>query len=179
MFKDRLAAHTKGYGGADLRALCTEAALTAIQRTYPQIYKTQDKLKVDAESVIVQPKDFMMSLKKITPSSERSTASGAAPLSERVEPLLNSHLNRIKELLKETFPDFKRLSPLEEAEYEDDDDPEMGFQREMIMEGKFGLYHNEVVLNGYRFRELAYFPPQVTYPWPFGTWTAVFGRSCA
>jgi SpoVK/Ycf46/Vps4 family AAA+-type ATPase len=33
--KDELAELTKGYGGADLRALCTEAALTAVQRRYP------------------------------------------------------------------------------------------------------------------------------------------------
>src|ERR1700684_4609253 len=43
-FKDQLAELTKGYGGADLRALCTEAALNAVQGTYPQIYQSDKKL---------------------------------------------------------------------------------------------------------------------------------------
>ena len=34
--KDQLAEITKGYGGDDLRALCTEAALNAVQGTFPQ-----------------------------------------------------------------------------------------------------------------------------------------------
>lgn len=140
-FKDQLATLTKGYGGADLRALCTEAALNAMQRTYPQIYKSMDKLKVDPASVVVTARDFMMSLRKITPSSERSTASGASPLPEHVQPLLQNQLERIKERLKGIFPEFKRLSPLEDAEYEDEDlDAEQGFQREMMMESEFARF---------------------------------------
>ncbi|KAG9570819.1 AAA-domain-containing protein, partial [Aureobasidium melanogenum] len=42
-FKDQLAALTKGYGGADLRSLCTEAALNAVQGTFPQIYSSNKK----------------------------------------------------------------------------------------------------------------------------------------
>jgi len=136
-FKDQLAKLTKGYGGADLRALCTEAALNAMQRTYPQIYKSLDKLKVDPHSVVVTARDFMISLRKITPSSERSTASGVSPLPEHVVPLLSKQLERVKECLKGIFPEFKRLTPLEEAEYEDDiQDAEEGFAREMMMESK-------------------------------------------
>src|SRR3954469_25453694 len=41
--KEQLADMTKGYGGADLRALCTEAAINAVQRRYPQIYKSDQK----------------------------------------------------------------------------------------------------------------------------------------
>lgn len=61
-FKDRLAEVTKGYGGADLRALCTEAALNAIQRRYPQIYQTTDRLKLQPETINVEAKDFMISV---------------------------------------------------------------------------------------------------------------------
>jgi SpoVK/Ycf46/Vps4 family AAA+-type ATPase len=78
---DRLATLTKGYGGADLRvsrsicrmdpsgtllmiqALCTEAALNAIQRRYPQIYRSTDRYELNAKSIQVQAKDFMMSIK--------------------------------------------------------------------------------------------------------------------
>ena len=47
-FKDDIAHASKGYGGADLRALCTEAALNAVQRRYPQIYKSNEKLQNQA-----------------------------------------------------------------------------------------------------------------------------------
>lgn len=60
---DQLAGLTKGYGGADLRALCTEAALNAVQRRYPQIYSSEDRLLLDPSSIVVGAKDFMMSVK--------------------------------------------------------------------------------------------------------------------
>lgn len=84
-FKDELAKLTKGYGGADLRvridcercrnllieadsgeiqqALCTEAALNAVQRTYPQIYKTNDRLLIKPETIDVTARDFVVSQK--------------------------------------------------------------------------------------------------------------------
>jgi SpoVK/Ycf46/Vps4 family AAA+-type ATPase len=62
-FKEELSTMTKGYGGADLRALCTEAALNAVQRRYPQIYKTSDRLLIDPESINVSARDFVLSAK--------------------------------------------------------------------------------------------------------------------
>lgn len=79
-----LAELTKGYGGADLRvgyvvrlyiqgilillsfcaqALCTEAALNAIQRKYPQIYKSEDRLVLQPETISVALRDFMVAIK--------------------------------------------------------------------------------------------------------------------
>ncbi|KAI5801179.1 hypothetical protein EDC01DRAFT_628128 [Geopyxis carbonaria] len=133
-FKDKLAMQTKGYGGADLRALCTEAALNAMQRTYPQIYKSDAKLKVDPTTVNVTAKDFMVSIKKMIPSSERSSSSGASPLPDHIRPLLSEQFEYIKNCITTILPEVKRLSPLEEAEYEEDGDPEEGFEREMMME---------------------------------------------
>ena len=46
-----------------MQALCTEAALNAVQRHYPQIYRSDERLLVDAETVTVQPRDFMISIK--------------------------------------------------------------------------------------------------------------------
>lgn len=132
-FKDQLAELTKGYGGADLRALCTEAALNAVQRTYPQIYMTPEKLKVDAQSIKVSAKDFMVSLKNMVPSSERSSSSGASPLPRHIEPLLSSQLDSIKDALKLILPDRKRLSVFEEALLEDEIDVDGGFEREKMM----------------------------------------------
>uniref|UniRef100_A0A1I8FHI1 AAA_lid_3 domain-containing protein n=1 Tax=Macrostomum lignano TaxID=282301 RepID=A0A1I8FHI1_9PLAT len=44
---DRLAESTAGYCGADLKALSTEAGLSALRRAYPQILLQQDKLLLD------------------------------------------------------------------------------------------------------------------------------------
>lgn len=131
--KDELAELTKGYGGADLRALCTEAALNAVQRRYPQIYQSSQKLLIDPKTIEVTPKDFMMSLKKMVPSSERSTSSGASPLPKTVEPLLRHPLAEIKNILSEILPLRKQLTALEEAQFEE---PEGGgsFRRERMQQ---------------------------------------------
>ncbi len=81
-FKDSLALNTKGYGGADLRALCTEAALNAIQRTYPQVYSSTEKLIVDPDKIDIHATDFMISMKRMIPSSQRSASSAAAPAAQ-------------------------------------------------------------------------------------------------
>ncbi|KAE8350775.1 hypothetical protein BDV28DRAFT_31914 [Aspergillus coremiiformis] len=129
--KDELAEITKGYGGADLRALCTEAALNAVQRKYPQIYKSDKKLLIDPKKIDVAPKDFMLAIKKMVPSSERSTSSGASPLPKEVEPLLRQPLTDLRALLSEILPQRKRLTALEEAQFEE---PEGAgsFQREQM-----------------------------------------------
>lgn len=87
-FKQQLALQTKGYGGADIRALCTEAALNAVQRKYPQIYVSKDKLVINPAAITVSAKDFMLAIKKIIPSSARTTSSGAAILPDHLRALL-------------------------------------------------------------------------------------------
>ncbi|OBT52553.1 hypothetical protein VE04_08679, partial [Pseudogymnoascus sp. 24MN13] len=121
-FKDSLSHVTKGYGGADLRALCTEAALNAIQRTYPQIYSSNDKLIVDPDKIKITAKDFMLSIKKMVPSAERATSSGAAPLPKAVEPLLRDQLKSIEALLDGLIPIKKKTTALQEALYEQYED---------------------------------------------------------
>jgi SpoVK/Ycf46/Vps4 family AAA+-type ATPase len=133
-FKDSLALVTKGYGGADLRALCTEAALNAIQRTYPQIYSSNDKLKVDADKIKVTAKDFMLSVKKMVPSSERATSSGASPLPKVVEPLLRDQLKVIESILDGLIPIKKKTTALQEAMFEQYEDDDHGFGRETLQQ---------------------------------------------
>lgn len=103
-FIDQLALQTKGYGGADLRALCTEAALLSIQRKYPQIYRSDKKLLVDPNEVKVSTADFMLALKKIVPSSARSTGNTSQPLPDTVKPLLLEQFEQIKSTLKTILP---------------------------------------------------------------------------
>ncbi|KAA8900628.1 hypothetical protein TRICI_006186 [Trichomonascus ciferrii] len=133
-FIEKIASLTKGYGGADLRALCTEAALNAIQRRYPQIYMSDKKLLVDPQSIHVTAADFMKSVEKIVPSSARSTSSGAEPLPGQIEPLLKHSFDNVKEKLDHLFPKKKKLSALEEAMYEQVDDD--GFEKQEAVKGE-------------------------------------------
>ena len=136
--KDELADLTKGYGGADLRALCTEAALNAVQRRYPQIYKSNEKLQIDPQTINITAKDFMISVKKIVPSSERSVSSGAAPLPKGVEPLLRQALTEIKNEISLALPQKKPLTALEEAMFEDAEG-DKGIKVERMQQGKASL----------------------------------------
>ena len=130
-FKDQLAELTRGYGGADLRALCTEAALNAVQGTFPQIYSSNKKLVIDPSQIKVLAKDFMISVNKIVPSSERSAASGAVPLRKDVEPLLRTPLRKITDLVNHAIPRKRKATALEEAMYDDRED-EYGFEKETL-----------------------------------------------
>ena len=40
-----------GYCGADIKALCTEAALKALRRNYPSIYTANEKISLDMDSI--------------------------------------------------------------------------------------------------------------------------------
>ncbi|KAI5369612.1 Putative ATPase family AAA domain-containing protein ATAD2 [Septoria linicola] len=132
-FRDQLAEVTRGYGGADLRALCTEAALNAVQGTYPQIYSSDRKLIIDPSTIKVLAKDFMISVNKIVPSSERSAATGAAQLKKDIEPLLRAPLREISDRLEEIVPRKRKATALEEAMYDDRND-EFGFQKEVLQQ---------------------------------------------
>ncbi|PNP38599.1 hypothetical protein TGAMA5MH_09470 [Trichoderma gamsii] len=131
-FMQSLAENTKGYGGADLRALCTEASLNAIQRTYPQIYSSKEKLLVDPAKISVHASDFMISIKKIIPSSERSATSGARPLPASIKPLLRDQFDEAKRALDRLLPRKKKTTALEEAMYEQYEDKDHGFGREAL-----------------------------------------------
>ncbi|CUS22483.1 LAQU0S05e06414g1_1 [Lachancea quebecensis] len=136
-FIDRLASLTKGYGGADLRALCTEAALISIQRKVPQIYQSDMKLSIDLASVNVKARDFMVALEKIIPSSARSAGSSAQPIPETVKALLDSQFEEIKKKLKSIIPSDSKLqrngaSTIKhylEYEMEDSDEEGDGFSK--------------------------------------------------
>ncbi|GAA6060222.1 hypothetical protein JCM10212_002301 [Sporobolomyces blumeae] len=130
-FMDELADLTKGYGGADLRALCTEAALNAVQRTYPQIYKTNDRLLIKPETIEVTARDFVISQKNLIPSSHRSTSTSAAALPQQLVPLLAESLDHAKEALARVLPEVKKPNILEEAEFVDEGG---GFEKEKMLQ---------------------------------------------
>ncbi|RLV93485.1 Tat-binding 7 [Spathaspora sp. JA1] len=139
IFLKKLAELTKGYGGADLRALCTEAALNSIQRKYPQIYSSNEKLKINPKKVTVIAQDFMKAMEKIVPSSARSTSSGSSPLPEHLAPLLESNFQEITSKLNELLPGIKNSgkvkTTLEEAKYLDPsiNDQDGGFSKHQLL----------------------------------------------
>ena len=103
-FLSELADSSVGYCGADLRALCTEAALFALRRKYPQIYKTTDKLVLDVASINVAASDFHNALKVIVPTAQRSDASSACAIPEHVRPLLLKTFDSLLSLVSFVFP---------------------------------------------------------------------------
>ncbi|KAK5664015.1 hypothetical protein OQA88_229 [Cercophora sp. LCS_1] len=131
-FKRALAENTKGYGGADLRAMCTEAAINAIQRTFPQVYGTREKLLIDPAKIIIHASDFMLSAKKMVPSSERSAVSAAAPIPPSLQPLLKEQYEALISVLDSVFPRPKKTTALEEAMFEQPHDTDHGFGREKM-----------------------------------------------
>ncbi|XP_040580500.1 ATPase family AAA domain-containing protein 2 [Lepeophtheirus salmonis] len=87
---DHLADSTIGYCGADLKGLCGEAALIALRRRYPQVYKTTEKLNVDFQKIQVVKEDFDKAIKNMIPSSHRIADQFQSPLPLHIRPLLNT-----------------------------------------------------------------------------------------
>jgi transitional endoplasmic reticulum ATPase len=70
---DRIAELTHGYTGADLSALCKEAALRALRRYMPEIKKIEaDRIPKELlDKIVVKMEDFMEALKVVQPSALR------------------------------------------------------------------------------------------------------------
>lgn len=99
-----LAEKAIGYCGSDLRALCTEAVIQGLKRTYPQIYLTNKRLLLNPERVEVKKADFSRASSMLVPSSQRVTPSVGRKLATFIEPLLNSSLQQIISTTKNIFP---------------------------------------------------------------------------
>ncbi|XP_071732509.1 ATPase family AAA domain-containing protein At1g05910 [Rutidosis leptorrhynchoides] len=102
--KLELAASCVGYCGADLKALCTEAAIRAFREKYPQVYTSDDKFLIDVESVEVEKKHFMEAMSTITPAAHRGSIVHSRPLSPVVAPCLQRHLNKCMSVISDIFP---------------------------------------------------------------------------
>ncbi|GAB4842954.1 hypothetical protein Ancab_012932 [Ancistrocladus abbreviatus] len=113
-----LAASCVGYCGADLKALCTEAAIRAFREKYPQVYTSDDKFLIDVDSVIVKKDHFVDSMLTITPAAHRGSIVHSRPLSSVVAPCLQRHLQKAMACMEDIFPplavssDMMKLSML-------------------------------------------------------------------
>ncbi|XP_041831829.1 ATPase family AAA domain-containing protein 2B isoform X2 [Melanotaenia boesemani] len=103
-FLDELAEKCVGYCGADIKALCTEAALMALRRRYPQIYGSSVKLKLDVTSIVLGPGDFSKAMRTIVPASQRALAPAGRALSPTLRPLLASSFSLVLKALLRVFP---------------------------------------------------------------------------
>ena len=99
-----LAAKCVGYCGADLKALCTEAAVHALRRRYPQIYESDERLNIDPRQVIPSRADFRAALAAIVPASHRAARTHARPLTPLQKPLLELVLEKCFDSIRDTFP---------------------------------------------------------------------------
>ncbi|XP_060051457.1 ATPase family AAA domain-containing protein 2 isoform X2 [Erinaceus europaeus] len=133
LFLEELAENCVGYCGADIKSICSEAALCALRRRYPQIYTTSEKLQLDLSSINISAKDFEVAMQKMIPASQRAVTSPGQALSTIVKPLLESTVEKILEALRRVFPhaeskgnkDSDIPCPLLESDltYSDDDTP--------------------------------------------------------
>ncbi|XP_077227525.1 ATPase family AAA domain-containing protein At1g05910-like [Tasmannia lanceolata] len=102
--KMELAANCVGYCGADLKALCTEAAIRAFREKYPQVYTSDEKFVIDVDSVMVEKYHFLEAMSTITPAAHRGSIVHSRPLSLVVAPCLQRHLKKIMNHISEIFP---------------------------------------------------------------------------
>ncbi|XP_053918131.1 ATPase family AAA domain-containing protein 2B isoform X4 [Cuculus canorus] len=103
-FLGELAEKCVGYCGADIKALCTEAALIALRRRYPQIYMSSQKLQLDVSSVVLSAQDFYHAMQNIVPASQRAVSSSGHALSPVIRPLLERTFTNLLEVLHKVFP---------------------------------------------------------------------------
>ncbi|XP_030639024.1 ATPase family AAA domain-containing protein 2 [Chanos chanos] len=103
-FLEELADKCVGYCGADIKAVCAEAALCALRRRYPQIYASSQKLLLDVSSISVTGRDFLSAMRKTVPASQRAVASPAKALTPVIQPLLGATLNSALDILQKLFP---------------------------------------------------------------------------
>ena len=67
-----LAAELHGYTGADIKALCREAAMKALRRYLPEIDLEGDKISPEIlESMVITTRDFKEGMKEIVPTAMR------------------------------------------------------------------------------------------------------------
>ncbi|XP_049586329.1 ATPase family AAA domain-containing protein 2 isoform X1 [Syngnathus scovelli] len=103
-FLDELADECVGYCGADIKAVCSEAALCALRRRYPQIYSSSQKLVLDVNSIAITAKDFMSAMTKMVPAAQRTVVSPAKALLPAIRPLLSAALQEILHTVSKVFP---------------------------------------------------------------------------
>ena len=100
-----LANMTRGYNGADCKALCTEAALNAVRRTFPGIYQGKEKFVIDVDKIKVTMEDFSDCLGKL--ATERTSTRFGRTLPLHLLPLLKGHFDFLSKWIQKILPILK------------------------------------------------------------------------
>ncbi|XP_012252387.2 ATPase family AAA domain-containing protein 2-like [Athalia rosae] len=103
-FLSYLAAKTIGFCGSDLQAICAEAVMSCVRRTYPQIYTSKSKFQINDRSLKVEKQDFLNAQQNIIPASHRIAVTAIRCLPKRIQPLLEDTLANIMCKLKNLCP---------------------------------------------------------------------------
>lgn len=101
--RSELAASCVGYCGADLKALCTEAAIRAFRKTYPQVYQCDEQFILDVDSVEVGKRHFVEAMSSITPASHRGAIVHARPMPAAIASCLRRQVDTVMAHLKDIF----------------------------------------------------------------------------
>ncbi|PSN44283.1 ATPase family AAA domain-containing protein 2, partial [Blattella germanica] len=109
-FIEELASNTVGYSGADLHALCSEAAMCSLRRQYPQIYSTSHRVRVNYRSFTVEKQDFLLAKSKVVPLAHRTLHSPGKRIPRIILPLLQNKMERVLGAIRAFHP-FKFLNP--------------------------------------------------------------------
>ncbi|KAL0871393.1 hypothetical protein ABMA27_005124 [Loxostege sticticalis] len=96
---DHIAQVTSGYGGSDLKALCSEAVLKALRRVYPQVYDSEHALLIDAKNVEVTTRDMLEAMRSLVAAGARTCPPAAKRLPTHAQPLLAPQLHAAQQLL--------------------------------------------------------------------------------
>jgi SpoVK/Ycf46/Vps4 family AAA+-type ATPase len=104
--KEWVVQNSVGYCGADLKALCAEACLISLRRTFPQVYESSQRLELDVREIVLGRGDFAAALQRVVPASRRSNSAPGCPLEPMSAALLQPFLGRIVDKLGEVFPGF-------------------------------------------------------------------------
>ncbi|KAJ3100961.1 ATPase AAA domain-containing protein 2 [Phlyctochytrium bullatum] len=108
---------TRGYCGADVKALCTEAALCAVRRSYPEIYESGQKLQIAMEDIKVIKEDFLKSMKSIIPSTQRSSNIYSNPIPAHIYPLVSGSFARVLAPLDVLAPLLTKMAAIRVEEF--------------------------------------------------------------
>ena len=97
---------SEGWSGADIAAVCTEAALHALRSTVPQIFVCSHRLVLPPMAELhVGLSNFQAAIRRLQPALFRSAAAAltAPPLDEHLEVLCAEERSRLVELICRSF----------------------------------------------------------------------------
>ena len=87
-----------------MKALCTEAGLSALRHQYPQIYASKEKLQLDLTRIKISARDFLQAMQTIVPAAQRAVVSPGRSMSFVIKPLLQNQFDGALEVVKRLLP---------------------------------------------------------------------------